>query len=79
MSTNLFEDMLELEPFAAHVKRTPRTVRRWLDEPNGLPYTKLGKRILIHVPSAKSWLMSRMQNVGRNLRVKRSNKRQRVA
>jgi hypothetical protein len=65
MTTNLFEDMLELEPFAAEVQRTTRTVRRWLDEPNGLPYTKLGRRILIHLPTARNWLMARMQNVGR--------------
>jgi hypothetical protein len=66
MSTNLFEDLMELEPFAAHVQRTERTVRRWLDEPNGLPYTQLGNRILIHVPTARDWLMSRMRNVSRD-------------
>ena len=31
--------------------RDPRTVRRWLNEPDGLPYTKLGNRILIHIPT----------------------------
>ena len=62
MSSNLLQDYLDLEPFAAEVKRNPRTVRRWLDQPNGLPYTKLGNRILIHVPTAREWMMRRMRN-----------------
>jgi hypothetical protein len=77
MSTNLFEDFLELEPFAAHVKRTTRTVRRWIDEPNGLPYTQLGNRILIHVPTARQWIMSRMENVRRERPRKASARRKR--
>src|SRR5262249_39754401 len=64
MSTNVLEDLLEIEPFAAEVKRNPRTVRRWIDQPNGLPYTKLGNRILIHAPTAREWIFGRMQNVG---------------
>jgi hypothetical protein len=63
MPLNILEDLLELEPFAAEVNRHPRTVRRWIDQPNGLPYTKLGKRILIHVPTARSWIMDQMRNV----------------
>jgi hypothetical protein len=65
MSTNILEDLLEIIPFAAEVKRNPRTVRRWIDQPDGLPYTKLGNRILIHLPTAREWIMGRMQNVGR--------------
>jgi hypothetical protein len=65
MSANLFEDLMELEPFAAQVNRSTRTVRRWIDEPNGLPYTQLGNRILIHVPTAREWIMGRMKNVRR--------------
>jgi hypothetical protein len=64
MPTNVLEDFLDLEPFAAQIDRHPRTVRRWLDKPNGLPYTKIGHRILIHVPTAREWIMSRMRNTG---------------
>jgi hypothetical protein len=60
--TNLLADYLDLEPFAKEVKRTTRTVRRWIDEPGGLPYTRLGNRILIHVPSAREWLFGKIQN-----------------
>ena len=52
-NTNLLADFLDLEPFAKEVDRDPRTVRRWLDQPNGLPYSRIGNRILIHVPTAR--------------------------
>jgi hypothetical protein len=58
---NLFQDFVELEPLAAQVNRTARTVRRWIDEPNGLPYTRIGSRILIHMPTAREWLLNRVR------------------
>ena len=60
--TNLLSDYLDLGPFAKEVDRNPRTVRRWLDQPNGLPYTRIGNRILIHVPTARDWIFGRMRN-----------------
>jgi hypothetical protein len=59
--TNLLADFLDLEPFAAEVKRHPRSVRRWMNEPNGLPYTRVGNRILVHVPTAREWIFGRMR------------------
>jgi hypothetical protein len=59
--SNLLQDFLDLDPFAAEVDRHPRTVRLWMNEPNGLPYTRIGSRILIHVPTAREWLMKRMK------------------
>jgi hypothetical protein len=56
----LLEDYLDLEPFAAQVGRHPRTVRRWMDEPDGLPHTRIGNRILVHIPTARAWIMGRM-------------------
>jgi hypothetical protein len=64
-TTDLLADYLDLDVFAREVARHPRTVRRWLDEPNGLPYTRIGNRILIHVPTAREWMMQRMRNVKR--------------
>ena len=63
---NLLSDFLDLEPFAKQVGRNPRTVRRWLDQPDGLPYTRIGNRILIHIPTARDWIFGRMR--GRNPR-----------
>jgi hypothetical protein len=60
--SDLLKDFLDLEPFAKEVDRHPRTVRRWLDKPGGLPFTRIGNRILIHVPTARDWLMRGMRN-----------------
>ena len=62
MSSDVLEDFLELDRFAAAVKKHPRTVRRWCDL-YGLPYTLNGKTILIHIPTYREWLMGRMSNV----------------
>jgi hypothetical protein len=59
--TNFLDDFVDLEPFAADAGRHPRTVRRWLNQPDGLPFTRIGNRILIHVPTAREWLMKRMK------------------
>jgi hypothetical protein len=60
--TNFLVDYLDLEPFAKEVDRDPRTVRRWLNKPDGLPYTRIGNRILIHIPTARDWLFARMKH-----------------
>jgi hypothetical protein len=61
-------DYLDLGPFAAEVSRSPRTIRRWLDQPDGLPYSRIGNRILIHVPSARQWIFDRMRHSRRRTR-----------
>ena len=61
MSTDFLTDYVEVDPFAGQVKRHPRTVRRWMRQPDGLPHTRLGNRILIHIPTAREWLLNRMK------------------
>jgi hypothetical protein len=60
-TTGLFDDCLELEAFARQVKRHPRTVKRWMLEPDGLPYTWLGNRTIVHVPTARAWMLGRLR------------------
>lgn len=63
MSDNaILQDYLDLDRFAAEVNRNPRTVRRWTNEADGLPYTWIGNRRLIHVPTARAWIFGRMRN-----------------
>jgi hypothetical protein len=57
----LLDDCVDLQSFARGLNRHPRTVRRWMNEPNGLPYTWMGKTTIIHVPTARAWLLSRMR------------------
>jgi hypothetical protein len=61
MSSKILDDFLGLPEFAAEVKRHPRSVRRWMNQANGLPYTWLGNQVIIHVPTAREWLLSRMR------------------
>jgi hypothetical protein len=60
-SSNLLEDFIDIEPFAAQAKRHPRTVRRWMNGPDGLPYARIGNRLLIHIPTAREWLLARVR------------------
>jgi hypothetical protein len=60
-TTDVLADYVEVDPFAVQVKRHPRTVRRWMQEPDGLPYLRLGNRVLIHVPTAREWLFNKIK------------------
>jgi hypothetical protein len=61
-TASLLDDYLDIEPFAKQVGRSTRTILRWMDEPNGLPYSRIGNRRLIHVPTAREWIFGRMHN-----------------
>ncbi len=51
----------ELPVFARQVGRHPRTVQRWMNKPDGLPFATLGNRTFIHIPTARTWMLSRMR------------------
>jgi hypothetical protein len=57
----LLDECLEVEAFADSIKRHPRTVLRWMRKPDGLPYATLGKTPIIHIPTAREWLLGRMR------------------
>jgi hypothetical protein len=61
-ASDLLDGYLDIDPFAVVVDRHPRTVRRWTKEPDGLPYVKIGSRVLIHVETAKAWIFGRMRH-----------------
>jgi hypothetical protein len=60
--TDLLADFIPLERFAKSVGKHVRTVYRWTDAADGLPYTRLGNQRLIHVGTAHAWLMQRMRH-----------------
>jgi hypothetical protein len=60
-ASDLLTDYVDLDPFAKEVQRSTRTVRNWMDQPDGLPFTRIGNRILIHIPTARDWLFGRMR------------------
>jgi hypothetical protein len=43
------------------VKRHPKTVKRWTQQPDGLPFAYLGKTPIIHVPTARDWLLGKLR------------------
>jgi hypothetical protein len=47
------------EEFAAANNINPRTVARYRNQPNGLPYVKWGGRVFINVDGARQWLAKR--------------------
>ena len=52
MSANILDDYVDLEPFSKQISRHSRTVRRWLNQPDGLPYTRIGNRIFDSYPDS---------------------------
>jgi hypothetical protein len=71
--SEILKDLVDASQFAADLGKHPRTIFRWTELEDGLPFVKLGKQRLIHVPTARAWIMSRMRqsNPGRRLRRKR--------
>jgi hypothetical protein len=59
---NILSDYAEVPQIAAEAKKHPRTILRWMDQPDGLPFVKLGNRRLVHIPTARQWLLGRMKN-----------------
>jgi hypothetical protein len=72
MPPTVLDEFLKVEDFARDIKRHPRTVSRWMRQPNGLPYTQLGKTPLIHGPTARQWLLGQMRTPNARHRAKRS-------
>jgi hypothetical protein len=73
--SDIFTDFLPIGRFAKDVvHKHTRTVLRWMDEPDGLPYTKLGNVRLIHIPTAREWILSRMSRRNPDRRHRRRNR-----
>jgi hypothetical protein len=60
--SELLEGFADLDELAKEFKRHPRSVRRWTMEPDGLPFVKVGSQVLIHVATAREWLLARMRS-----------------
>jgi hypothetical protein len=74
-SIDILNDYVDVASFAGAVDKHPRSILRWMNESNGLPYLKLGSRRLIHLPTARQWLLGRIQqpNPTRRASRRRSN------
>jgi hypothetical protein len=59
--SDILEDFVDIARFAGDLHKHPRTIHRWTTLPRGLPFVKLGSQRLIHLPTARAWIMSRMR------------------
>lgn len=56
---SLLDDYLDRPSLAAELRVTERTLIRWQQQPDGLPYVELGGRILYRISSVRDWIESR--------------------
>jgi hypothetical protein len=61
MSSDLLDEYFTFEQLGKKIHRHPRTILRWSNEPDGLPFTKLGKTRLTTPEWFNAWLASRMR------------------
>lgn len=62
MSTErLLDEFWSVEELAKELGVTTRTIRRYVDEPDGLPHVTIGRRTRFHKPTVRQWLMDRMK------------------
>lgn len=62
MDHNILNDWPTEDEFAQANGLTKRQVARWRSKPDGLPYAKRGREIIIHTPTAREWLMKRLHH-----------------
>lgn len=56
---NILEGYVDEETLATATGRSTRTIKRWRNEPDGLPYVKLGCRVYFNVESTKRWIAAK--------------------
>jgi hypothetical protein len=61
LQNEIFDGFAKLEEFAKAVNRRPSTIKRWIKQPDGLPCTRVGYHRLIHIETARQWMLSRTQ------------------
>jgi hypothetical protein len=60
LMSNLLAEFVDVPRFAADIGKDPRTIYRWMQR-NNLPFAQIGGTRLIHMPSARLWLMQQMR------------------
>lgn len=57
--TTLLQDYLTRDEVAAELRVATRTIARWQNQPDGIPYIEMGGRILYRRQSILAWIESR--------------------
>jgi hypothetical protein len=53
---NILDNYADEPKLAEALKLSPRTLYRYRNLPDGLPYTELGGRIYYHLDTARRWI-----------------------
>ena len=56
---SLLDDYMTRDELAAELRVTPRTIIRWQDQADGMPYVEMGGRVLYRRQSILAWIESR--------------------
>jgi hypothetical protein len=59
--TGLLADFVDSHQLAKELDRCERTIRNWMNEPDGMPYSMLGRLRIVHIPTARQWLLKKMR------------------
>jgi hypothetical protein len=62
MRTGFLEGFELEEEFASSANVHPRTIKRYRDQPNGLPYLIWGGKVYIPTADAREWLLRRVRH-----------------
>ena len=68
----LLDDFMDLEEAAAEIGVSVRTLRRYMDQPDGLPHAIIGGRTRLHRPTTREWLLGRMKRPNPTRRTRRA-------
>jgi hypothetical protein len=61
-TVNVLEGFIPDEDFAAAGKISPRTLRRYRNQPDGMPFLEWGGRVYIPVEAAREWIRNRIRH-----------------
>lgn len=61
---NILEGYADRDTLAASFGVAPRTITRWMGQPDGLPHVHLGGRTLFKIDSVRAWLAGREKRIG---------------
>jgi hypothetical protein len=56
MPANFFDTLITEVELARRLGRSRRTLKRWRDQPDGLPHCKLGSAVLFRVDTVVEWI-----------------------
>lgn len=56
---NILEGYVDRASLAVGFGVSSRTISRWMNQPDGLPYTQIGGRVLFRVQGVREWLARR--------------------